>query len=169
MSNDGSKAAHRLSRSRIAVHAVVAAFAGLALVGCAGGPSLEETASLAAAPVPADKARVVVERPSAMLYAGAPATIELNGQKVASVWSGGSAAFDVPIGANKIAASAWSYPGTWTLPLNATAGQTYKLIVEPRGASFGPGLLGPIGGAIDAASNDNAGAFQMRVASAGGV
>lgn len=62
-----------------------------------------------------------------------------------------------------------SYPGTWTLPLDAKAGQTYKVIVEPRGASFGPGLLGPIGGAIDAASNDNAGAFQMRVAQAGGV
>ncbi len=62
-----------------------------------------------------------------------------------------------------------------------------KIIAEPRGASFGPGLLGAgardrasaservnrppnqDGGAIDAASNENAGAFQMRVAGAGGV
>ncbi|MGD9785614.1 MAG: hypothetical protein AB7E80_11685 [Hyphomicrobiaceae bacterium] len=149
--------------------AVVATIAGLALAGCAGGPTPEETAALAAAPIPAGKARVMIERPSAVLYAAAPATIELNGQKVASVGSGGSAVIDVPAGANKIAASAWSYPGTWTLPLEAQAGQTYKVIVEPRGSSFGPSLLGPIGGAIDAASNDNAGAFQMRIAQAGGV
>ncbi len=131
--------------------------------GCAGGPTPEETAALAAAPIPAGKARVMIERPSAVMYAAAPATIELNGQKVASVGAGGSAIFDVPTGPNKIAASAWSYPGTWTLPLDAKAGQTYKVIVEPRGDSFLPGaLLGPIGGAIDAASNENAGAFQMR-------
>ncbi|MGD9785819.1 MAG: hypothetical protein AB7E80_16125 [Hyphomicrobiaceae bacterium] len=60
-------------------------------------------------------------------------------------------------------------------------------IVGPRGSSFGPSLFGPrardrasasermnrpprqFGGAIDAAANDNAGAFQMRVAQAGGV
>ena len=169
MRKASSCATHGPPRSRVAVRAAIAVFAGLALVGCAGGPTPEETAALVAAPIPAGKARVMIERPSSVLYAAASATIELNGQKVASVGSGGSAVFDVPAGANKIAASAWSYPGTWTLPLEAKAGQTYKVIVEARGASFGPGLLGPVGGMIDAAANDNAGAFQMRVARAGGV
>lgn len=153
------------------------AMTALALGACAGGPSAEETAAMATAPIPSDKARVMIERKGSLLYAAAPATIELNGQKVASVGPGGSAVFDVPSGANVIAASAWSYPGTLPLEpraceransadesLDAKGGETYKIIVELRGASFGPGVLGPIGGAIDAASNEIAGADEIRVA-----
>lgn len=186
MSNDGGRATYH-STGRLALSCAIAVTIGLGLVGCAGGPTPVETAALAAAPVPAGKARVMIERPSSMLYSGAPATIELNGEKVASVWPGSSAVFDVPVGANKIAASAWSYPGTWTHPLEAHAGQTYKLIVEPRNASLGPGVFAPTArdrananahvnrppntnsGAIDAASNNNTIAFQMCVAQAGGV
>ena len=52
--------------------------------------------------------------------------------------------------------------------LDAKAGQTYAVEVSPRGDSFLPGaLLGPIGGMIDSASNENAGAFQLKLASAG--
>lgn len=58
--------------------------------------------------------------------------------------------------------SAWTYPGSFSVKLNAKAGATYNLVVEPRGDSFLPGaLLGPIGGAIDASVNENAGAFQL--------
>ncbi len=44
-----------------------------------------------------------------------------------------------------------------------TTGVTTSVEVAPRSASFGPGaLLGPLGGAIDASLNENAGAFQIR-------
>ena len=132
------------------------------------GPTPGETAALAAAPLPAGKARVTITRVSTLLYAGAPATITLNGQKVADISSGGSAVIDVPAGESVLAASAWSYPGEFKVRLNAVAGQRYALDVAPRSASFGPGtLLGPIGGALDASVNENAGAFELKAAPQG--
>lgn len=132
--------------------------------GCAGSDPIQ-TAALAAAPIAPGKARVSITRTSAVLYAAAPATITLNDQKVASVGNGETAIVDIPAGANTLAASAWSYPGEYKVKLNAFAGQTYKLEVAPRGDSFGPSvLLGPIGGMIDSAANENAGAFELRLA-----
>ncbi len=88
------------------------------------------------------------------------------GPAVADIAVGSSAVIDVPAGPNVLAASAWSYPGSFSLKLNAKPGATYALNVEPRGDSFVPGaLLGPIGGAIDASVNENAGAFQLTVVS----
>jgi hypothetical protein len=97
------------------------------------------------------------------MYAAAPATITLNGKTVASIAAGGSAIVDVPAGQNVLAASAWSYPGQFSVKLNAAPGQKYAMEVSPRTASLAPGmLLGPLGGAIDASVNENAGAFEMR-------
>lgn len=142
--------------------------AALMLAGCGSGSDLA-TASLAAGPLAAGKARVTITRPSTIVYAAAPATITLNGQKVADVAVGSSAVIDVPAGPNILAASAWSYPGTFSVKLNARAGATYALTVEPRGDSLLPGaLLGPIGGAIDASVNENAGAFQLALVSGSG-
>ncbi len=87
---------------------------------------------------PKYSSKVTVERPSAVLYAGAPATIKLNGTKMTDVWGGATSSFHVPAGQNAVSASAWSYPGEYTVKLNAVAGQNDKLIVEPRGASFLP-------------------------------
>lgn len=157
------------------------------LAACGATGSGPETAALAASPIPAGKARVTIARESSLLYAGAPATITLNGAprsdrrasfharresaaptRPADIASGGKAIIDVPAGANVLAASAWSYPGEYKVKLDAVAGQSYGLVVTPRSASLGPGaLLGPIGGMIDAASNENAGAFEMRVAGTG--
>ena len=57
----------------------------------------------------------------------------------------------------------WSYPGEYKVTLNAVAGQHYALVVSPRNASFGPSLLGPVGGMMDSGSNGNAGAFEMQI------
>lgn len=124
-----------------------------------------ETSALAKAPIPQGKARVTVTRPSTVLYVGSPATISLNGQSVADVGSGGSAVFDVPAGANVISVSALLYPGEYKLKLDAASGQTYALEVGPRDASIGPAVLfGVVGGAIDAAANENSGMFEIRTA-----
>jgi hypothetical protein len=131
------------------------------LTACGGGTDLQ-TASLQAGPLTAGKARVAITRVSGIMYSAAPATITVNGQKVADVAAGSSVVFDVAAGQNVIAASAWSYPGNFSVKLNAKAGQTYSLAVEPRTDSMLPGaLLGPIGGPIDASVNENAGAFQL--------
>ncbi len=143
---------------------LVAALAAVALAGCVSGSDPQTVGPLAAG-----KARVTINRPSTIVYAAAPATITLNGQKVADIAVGSSAVIDVPAGANVLAASAWSYPGSFSIKLNAKSGANYALTVEPRGDSLLPGaLLGPIGGAIDASINENAGAFQLTVTSIAG-
>ena len=142
--------------------AVIVVGAALLFGGC--GTTGTETASLARTPIPADKARVTLVRPSTIIYAGVPATVTVNGKQVANLATGGQTVFDIAPGQNVIAASAWSYPGTFSIKLNAKPGATYALKVEPRTDSFVPGMLfGVIGGAIDASVNENAGAFQLSV------
>ena len=148
-------------------HVVLAVTAALLVSACAGAPG---DAEIVTGAIPAGQARVKVTRTNALMYSGAPATITVNGKKMTDVWTGATSSFHVPAGQNVIAASAWSYPGEYKVNLNAVAGQTYELVVEPRGDSVIPGsVLGPIGGMIDAAANENAGAFQLRMASAGGA
>ncbi|MEQ8825199.1 MAG: hypothetical protein RIC14_12580 [Filomicrobium sp.] len=135
------------------------------LAGCAGGAG---DTNLVTGAIPEGQARVSVTRPSSIVYAGAPATITVNGKKAADVWAGATSSFNVPSGSVVIAASAWSYPGEFKINLNAVPGKTYKLVVEPRSNSLLPGAaLGPIGGVIDASVNENAGAFQLRVIKSG--
>ena len=148
--------------------------AALALAGCASSGAetsgLAESAgsaSLAAnaakGPIPAGKARVTITRPSSIVYAAAPATITLNGTKVADVGTGSSATIDVPAGQCTISVSAWSYPGSSTLKINAKPGETLALEVAPRDASLGAGmLLGPLGGLVDGSTAQSGGAFDLR-------
>lgn len=117
---------------------------------------------LATAAVPAHKARLTITRTNDLLYMGAPATIKINGRKTADLGLGASTIIDIAPGANVISASAWSYPGTFSVKLDAKPGQRYAVKVEPRSDSFLPAMLAPVGGIIDASVNENAGAFQLR-------
>ena len=145
---------------RIAL-AAAAMFGAALLSGC--GTMGNETAALASQPIANGKARVTFSRVSTVMYAGAPATITLNGEKVGDLASGGVTVIDVPAGDNVITASAWSYPGTSTLKREAKPGQQYNVEISPRGDSFVPSLLGPVGGVVDSAANGNAGAFQLKL------
>lgn len=156
------------SPKRTVVFGVIVTLLAACLAACSTTGT--ETASIVGTPIPAGKARITVTRPSSIVYAAAPATITVNGNTVANVGSGSSATFDVPVGANAIAASAWSYPGTYTVKLDAKAGSVYALEVKPRGDSVLTGaLLGPIGGAIDASQNENAGAFELALVPGSGT
>jgi len=142
---------------------------GVLVSGCAGSEGATTGAvdagstSLAAKPIASGHARLKVTRINTILYAGAPATLNLNGKKIADLWAGKTTFVDVPASKNVLSASAWSYPGTFKVGFDTTAGQTYAVEVAPRMALFGPGtLLGPLGGVLDASVNENAGAFQMR-------
>jgi hypothetical protein len=116
-------------------------------------------------PAPAGQARLTLTRVEGILYAGAPATVKVNGQKVAELWAGKSETVDIPLGNNVVTVEAWSYPGTWTVNLDAKKGKAYAVEVSPRSDSYGPSLFGPLGAAMEGAGTKNAGAFQMRVVS----
>jgi hypothetical protein len=116
-------------------------------------------------PAPAGQTRLTLTRVEGILYAGAPATVKVNGQKVAELWAGKSETVDIPLGNNVVTVEAWSYPGTWTVNLDAKKGKAYAVEVSPRSESYGPSLFGPLGAAAEGAGTKNAGAFQMRVVS----
>lgn len=118
-----------------------------------------------AGPAPAGQTRLTLTRVEGILYAGAPATVKVNGQKVAELWAGKSETVDIPLGNNVVTVEAWSYPGTWTVNLDAKKGKAYAVEVSPRSDSYGPSLFGPLGAAAEGAGTKNAGAFQMRVVS----
>jgi len=116
--------------------------------------------------IPAGKARLTFTRVSTILYSGVPTTIKVNGQEVASVWNNSTAAVDIAPGPSAVNASGWSYPGSWTLNLNAKAGQNYNIEIAPRGGSVGTAVMfGAIGGAIEASANPgkNIGLFEMKM------
>lgn len=98
---------------------------------------------------------------------GVPATVNINGRKVASLWGGASATIDLAPGANTITVDAWSSPGSWTHTLNAKPGARYAIEISPRDGSAAAAMLGPIGAAIEANSKKKqGGSFQMRVVTA---
>ena len=98
---------------------------------------------------------------SGLVAIGGGAVINATGVAVNNL---GNAAVNVTGGTNVLAASTWSYPGDFSVKLDAEAGKTSALEVSPRAASPTPSiLLGPIGGLIDASANENAGAFEMKI------
>ncbi len=112
-------------------------------------------------------AKLTLTRVSGLQYAGVPATVNVNGQKVASLWGGASATVDLAPGANTITVDAWSYPGSWTHTLNVKPGARYTIEISPRDGSAATAMLGPVGVAIEASSKKKqGGAFQMRVVTA---
>ena len=116
------------------------------------------------------KARITINRPSTLVYAGCPANIKTGAQEVASIANGGQTLFDVPAGDTAITASCWSYPGNYTLRFKAEAGRTYALDIGPRQGSVGTAvLLGAVGGAIEASVSENSGAFELKSAAKGGA
>lgn len=132
---------------------IVGAAAALA-VGCIG------VAPAAAA----GGAKLTLTRVSGLQYAGVPATVTVNGKKVASLWGGASSTVDIAPGANTITVDAWSYPGSWTLNLNAKAGGRTTIEISPREGSAATAMLGPVGAAIEASSKKKqGGAFQARI------
>lgn len=154
-----------------------AAVLTVALSACSGDEPRAPSAALTTGALPAQQAtqqalaagqaQLALSRVGGVLYAGAPATIKVNGQQVAELWAGNSSSVVVPAGPIRISVEAWSYPGAWALDLTAQEGQVYAIEIAPREDSVLAGsLLGPIGGLIDQGSNgDKSGAFQLRVVS----
>lgn len=136
---------------------VCAAVGGILLGGCS---SIDQSQMATSALAPG-KARIVLQRTNETLHATTPATAKVNGTKVADVAVGSSTAIDVVPGPLTLSVESWSYPGAYTIPLEARAGETLKVEIAPR-PSKTAGVLGPIGGFMDKDENGNGGAFTVR-------
>ena len=142
-----------MSKNKAAL--LFSAFAACIILAACGSSGVN-TQHLANTPMAANQARLKITRTNALLYAGAPTTLTLNGKKVGDLAAGGNMYVDVPAGQNVLAASAWSYPGEFKVRFDAKPGTLYGVEVSPRTASFGPStLLGPLGGVLDASVNEN--------------
>jgi hypothetical protein len=119
----------------------------------------------AKAPVPEGKARLLLNRPGGLLYAGVPARVKVGDNQVASLWGGSTAVVDVPAGTTRLSVDSWNYPGEWADDMTLAAGQTYKIEVGAREDGVGTAVMfGAIGGAFEASSNaTRSGLFQLKI------
>ena len=86
---------------------------------------------------------LVISRVDGFLYSGVSANIRLNGARVGSLSKGSSQNFYAPPGRNLISISGSGSPGESTVSFNTKKGETYSLIVKPRGGkTLAGGILG---------------------------
>ena len=113
-------------------------------------------------PVPPDKARIVVERNSSLLYLAAAVDVRSNGAKIASLGRGGSVVHDIPKGKNVLSVSTPTATGQYVLNFDAKAGEIYEFMISPRSGNIMGGYgMGMIGDAINANVSEQSGYFQI--------
>jgi hypothetical protein len=122
-----------LARIRLVLLAMLA----LALAGC----MTDAPAPLAVSAVPG-QATITISRSSSLVYAGAPATVTLNGVKIADLGVGQSYSGAVAPGPAVLTALAWSSPGASSLRVPLEAGKVYRFVVSPRPENTTAGMLG---------------------------
>lgn len=115
-------------------------------------------------PIPAGKARIVVTRDESLLFIGAGAKVEINGQKVETLGRGGSAVKEISAGPSNISAQATGSFGTFRVLFDAKAGKTYRFLVKPKSDELLLGsAFGIAGDAVHAQISDTAGYFQIEL------
>ena len=113
-------------------------------------------------PIPADKARVIVERDNSLLYLAAAVDVRSNGAKIASLGRGGSVVHDISKGQNTLSVSTPTAFGQFVISFDARAGETYNFQVTPRGSALVSGSAwGMAGDAINASVSEQSGYFQI--------
>lgn len=132
----------------------------LLVVVLAGCSTMTES-RLATSALSPGKGRIILTRTNETLRATTLATAKVNGHKVADVAAGSTVAVDVPPGPLSLSVEAWNYPGHYAIPLQITAGQTLKVEISPREPAAA-GVLGPIGGLMEANAQGKGGGFTVR-------
>ena len=113
-------------------------------------------------PIPAEKARIIVERDNSLLYMAAAVDVRSNGTKIASLGRGGSVVHDVIKGQNTLSVSTPTAFGQFVVNFDAKAGETYNFKVTPRGGALLSGSAGGmVGDAINASISEQSGYFQI--------
>jgi hypothetical protein len=128
--------------------------------GC--GTTTSENASLLDKALHGSQARLKIHR-EGVVGAALAARVRIDGREVASLGVGGSTVVDVAAGSRKIVVDGWSYPNEYTLTLAAKPGMLYTLEVSIRSEAMVAGMFGLVGQMVEAAANENGGAFQIRV------
>lgn len=110
------------------------------LVGLAGcGTDSAPGPVLASAP---GQTSITITRSSALMYAGAPASVDVNGERVANLVVGQSYTGAVRPGQAIVTVSAWSAPGASSLRFNVEPGKSYRFVVAPRSEGMLAGMAG---------------------------
>jgi len=128
--------------------------------GC--GSTTAENASLVDKALHGSQARLKISR-EGVLGAAVPARVRIDGREVASIGVGGSTVLDVAAGSRKIVVDTWSHPNEYTFTLVAKPGMLYTLEISARSEAMVAGMFGLVGMMVEAAANENGGAFQIRV------
>jgi hypothetical protein len=131
----------------------------MTLLLCAGCAT-DNPAPQAFAPAPG-QASITIIRSSSLMYMGAPASVDVNGARVANLNVGQSYTGAVSPGPTAITVSAWSSPGASSFRFNVEPGKSYRFVVGPRSENTVSGMLG---GAIGQ-SAEGGGPFQVSPAS----
>ena len=106
---------------------------------------------------PKGRATVAITRTDDFLFWSAPAAVEINGAKVASLGRGETYKGEIAPGPIAITVSTWSTPGSSSIRFPAVPGKTYRMTVGPRGKNFAASMVGGlIGAAIE-----GGGAFEI--------
>jgi hypothetical protein len=122
------------------------------------------TTPAAVGAIPSGHARLKLTRADSWVFRAIPADVKVNGREVASVWKDSSTAVDISAGTNIIEIGNWQHPGVWKTTLNVKPSSTYTIEISPRGEGYAVALVGGLAASlVDAAINENAGAFQGRV------
>lgn len=141
---------------------ILTLFAALLLTACGtmGSVNLSQLNE----PIPADKARIVVERDNSLLYLAAAVNVRSNGAKIASLGRGGSVVHDIAKGKNNISVSTPTATGQYVLNFDAKAGETYEFVASPRGSNIMGGYgMGMLGDSINASVSEQSGYFQINL------
>jgi hypothetical protein len=130
--------------------AAAAAWAGASTAPAAAEAAAPAKATRAPKTAPAGRTTLSITRSSDMLYLGMAASVEINGQKVASLERGETFTSDVAAGPLVLRVSNWSSPGATTFSLRALPGKTYRFTVSPHSGNFVASLAGGfVGAAIE--------------------
>ena len=140
---------------------VIAALALTLLTGCV----TDQVAPTAFSPQPG-QAGIRITRTGGLYGAAVSADVDANGERIASLASGGSYSGGVRPGPLVLTVSCWSSPGHYTIRTNVEAGKVYDFQITPRGEQFGAGMAGSVVGlAADTAINgEKSGAFVIAAA-----
>lgn len=115
-------------------------------------------------PIPADKARIVVERDNSLLYLAAAVNVRSNGARIGSLGRGGSVVHDIQKGKNTLSVSTPTAQGQYVVAFDAKSGELYEFIVSPRGSNIMGGYgMGMLGDAINASVSEQSGYFQINL------
>ncbi|MGC2778417.1 MAG: hypothetical protein WA418_22555 [Bradyrhizobium sp.] len=112
---------------------------------------------MAAHAAPKGRTTVAITRTNDFLYLAAPAAIEINGAKVASLGRGENYNGQIAPGPTAITVSTWSSPGSSSIRFTAVPGKTYRMVVGPRGKNFAASMVGGLVGA----AIEGGGAFEI--------